>query len=154
MNESSINDYLAKAQKEVKDNIELLQASMNIENEHDKKMEIAIARYHYAQLLSSLGMQRDSLIWYRQAWDSACNYIPTLSMIMKDQVTAPMMVYSRVAYSIGVDYVIVLDYLSENAECDRVFDFLNNSVFNEGPHLGDFAFYLHRRRRDFDNAER
>lgn len=149
-----IDEYLLQSQKQLQDEIIQLQNSMNKTNEHDVKMKIALANYHHAKLLSSLGLQRESLPFFRQAWHAAVHYVPTLNMVMKDLMTDSMTLYSRVAYSVGVDYVVVLDYLAENAECDRLFEVLNNSMYNEGPHIGDYAFYLHRRKRDFDSAER
>ena len=154
----SVEAFLEQVRSQVEEEISRLRLSLDVENEdknEDVLMNIALAQHRYAKLLSSVGLQKDAVEYYQPAWDSAQRYIPTKNHLEQGRsISVAMEIYSRAAYGIGAEYVVVLDYLARIADCETVFNVLNKSCYFEGPHLGDYAFFLHRRKRDFDQAEK
>lgn len=107
-----------------------------------EKSPIIIAQKHfeYGQMLISVGRQKEAVEYLYFSWNSLKNY-------KYDTI------YGGLVYSVGVTYVEILDYLGETVECERIFQELN-TLNADGFHLGDYAYFLHRRKKDFENAER
>lgn len=148
---TTVEDFLADVKQEMEGEIHLLRTSLTPENEEEHAVKIALAQHRYAKLLCSIGMHKEALPYLQSAWETAKRAIPLRN---QENLSETMEVYGLACYHVGVDFVILLDYLALSADCERVFEVLNNSRFAEGPHLGDYAFFLHRRKRDFDRAEK
>ena len=55
--------------------------------------------------------------------------------------------------SIGAKYASILDYQGKIDEANIIFEDII-SVDPKGVHIGDYALFLHRRKRQFDQAEK
>lgn len=125
-----IEEYLTSLQKQVK------------EIKYTEKNPCIVAQKHYecAQMFLAVGRQKEALPYLELSWS-------TLQQYQRDDV------YGGLYYHVGVTYAIALDFLGELMVCEHVFQDLTK--YNpDGFHLGDYAYFLHRRKRDFDNAER
>lgn len=114
----------------------------NYQEFKDKKpelVELARRNVEIGQMLSCVGRNSEALPYLRQAWEFYCNNIKTVS--------------THAYYDAGIFLVQVLDYLGDVNYCEMVFHKLNDS-HPKGFHIGDYAFFLHRRKREFDKAER
>ncbi len=93
-----------------------------------------------AQYLSSVGLYEESLIYYEKSYEVLNK--------LKTEFT-----WQGLFCRMAVQYASVLDYLDKWEDAEKVY----NSVLEIGPSsamLGDYAVFLHKRRRDYDIAER
>jgi hypothetical protein len=148
----TLDEYVDRSRRELEENIRILESTTTPDNQQEQRMEIALARSGFAKILSSIGRQKEALEYYLPAWNVAKDSIPT-KLIAGKGLPLHMELYSRVAYEIAIDYLLVLDFLANVAECENIFELLNKSIYSEGPHLGDYGYFLHRRKRDFEKAE-
>lgn len=125
-----IEEYLSKLALDVK------------EYKFTEKDNLKVAKrcFEHAQLLTNVGKQRESLEFFEVAWKH-------LRQAYDEDL------YKNLFEITGLLYASVLDYLNEIPACERIFQELNEKI-PDGFHLGDYAYFLHRRKRDFDNAER
>lgn len=99
----------------------------------------AHAMYQHAQLLSAIGKHNEALSFYAEA-----------SKLLFASKNDP--VWKSLFCSVGVQYASTLDYLGQFDKVGEVFrDIL--AVDPVGIHIGDYALYLHRRKRDFNQAQ-
>jgi tetratricopeptide (TPR) repeat protein len=96
--------------------------------------------FEHGQLLVNIGKQKESLEFLEVAWKF-------LRQASNEDL------YKNIYEIAGLLYASTLDYLNEIPASERIFQELNEKNPN-GFHLGDYAYFLHRRKRDFDNAER
>jgi hypothetical protein len=94
----------------------------------------------YSQLLSAIGKTKESLNYAKMAWDRVQTVADDNLMVV---------IYN----SSGALYASLLDYVNDVEKCGKVFEALNEHNPN-GYHIGEYAYFLHRRKRDFDQAER
>lgn len=99
----------------------------------------AQAIYNHAQVLSSIGRCNDSLEHYEQSFN-----------ILKKSI--PDQVYRRLFCLVGVQYATTLDCVGKYDKAGDVLALIVE-VDPIGCHIGDYALYLHRRKRDFDKAQ-
>lgn len=104
-----------------------------------EQAQISIKQLEFAQLLCSIGEYAEAKKLLTNAFQSFKIYQNT-----------PL--YTHYAYNCGVTYATVLEYLNEVDTCESVYLYLDN-VKPQGYHLGEFAYFLHRRKKDFDRAE-
>ena len=93
-----------------------------------------------AQYLSSVGLYEESLIYYKKAYEVLNK--------LKIEFT-----WEGLFCRMAVQYASVLDYLNNIEDAENVY----NSILEIGPSaamLGDYAVFLHKRRRDYDIADR
>lgn len=94
----------------------------------------------FSQILAAIGRANDAKPFAVRAWDDS-QYLENDSM------------FNIVFYQAGLNLVNLLDYLNEVEPCAKVFEKLDR--FKPGGiHLGEYAYFLHRRRRNFDQAEK
>ena len=111
----------------------------------EKKMKDATAdkpklTYEYAQLLASVGKYDEALIYFREAYQ-------LLTPNKHDYV------WKSLYCSVGVQLATVLDYIGRYDDAGEVFKDIME-VEPKGFHIGDYALFLHRRKRDFDKAQK
>lgn len=94
----------------------------------------------FSQLLAVIGQHKEAKPFATRAWEDS-QYLENDSM------------FKIVFYQAGLNLVNLLDFLNEVEPCAKVFEKLDR--FNPaGAHLGEYAYFLHRRRRNFDEAEK
>lgn len=101
-------------------------------------VDIAKRKYEYAQLLVSIGKYPESQRYYSEAYK-------ILESLKKD------FVWSGFFCSVGLQYANSLDYNGEYEAAGKIFSAIM-SIDPIGFHIGDYALYLHRRKREFDKA--
>ena len=99
----------------------------------------AQAIYNHAQVLASVGMYTEAVDFYEQSFN-----------ILKKSIPNP--VYKTLICLVGFQYASSLDYLGKYDKAGDVFALIME-VDPTGCHLGDYALFLHRRKRDFDKAQ-
>jgi tetratricopeptide (TPR) repeat protein len=97
------------------------------------------AAYEYAQILASVGKYDDACVTFAEAFKS----LKTLNQNI---------VYKTLFCSVGVQYATVLDYLGKFEQAESVFKDIM-AIEPTGVHIGDYALFLHRRKRDFERAQ-
>lgn len=100
---------------------------------------IFIKQYEYGQLLLSIGRHKDALRYLKEAYDAIS--LKKIDPIWLDQ-------YCR----IGSQYAMILDYLNDQSTTEVIYEQIM-SVNPTGLHIGDYALFLHRRKREYDKAE-
>lgn len=136
----AIEEYIKEKEKAMHENI------AKVAEGPDQAVQQGIEYFNFAQLLACIGKQKEAIPFFQRAWGASLTYI-------KPSANPEDNVYGTVAYSIGMHFALALDFLNDASTCEKVFEELNQSMFSEGPHIGDYAFFLHRRKRDFDKAE-
>jgi hypothetical protein len=99
----------------------------------------ATAVYHHAQILVCVGRHSDALDFFADA----------MQALSKSKTTS---VWRKLYCSVGVQYASALDYVGQYDKVGEVFKDIM-VVDPVGDHIGDYALYLHRRKRDFDQAQ-
>ena len=128
MSEAEIESYLA----EQKDKLEKI-------SERDSP-EYGKHCYEYAQLLVAVGRHKLALPFFEDS-------LVKLQPVKKDDI------WKRFYCSVGGQYAAALDYLNDFKGAEAAF----NDVMRVDPvgfHIGEYALFLHRRKRDFDRAEK
>eukprot|EP01039_Chlorochromonas_danica_P009067 gene9067-10006_t len=128
-------DYLNQAEDRVKQLVQQVKSTDSV----SVITQCAQKQYELGQLLCSMGRSSQALSYMRNAQN-----------ILLDYRTDP--VYSTLYYSLCCQLAIVLDGLGKLEDCELLFEELNQ-LQPDGWHLGDCAFFLHRRKRDYDHAE-
>jgi hypothetical protein len=103
-------------------------------------LKVAKRHFEHGQLLINIGKHKDALDCMEFAWKS-------FRTSLKDEV------YGSISVICGIMYACSLDALHDVVSCEKIFLELSEND-PKGFHLGDYAYFLHRRKRDFDNAER
>jgi len=101
--------------------------------------EFAKGNYEYAQLLAAVGR-----------FDEALTYFRTAFILMESSKNSP--IWQLMYCSIGLQYATILDYKGQINDAGDVFEELMR-VDPRGIHIGDYALFLHRRKKRFDAAE-
>jgi hypothetical protein len=99
----------------------------------------AKASYDHAQLLVCIGKHTDSLPYFADAQ----KYL---------YATRTDPVWKRLFCSVCTNHAMTLDYIGQYDKAAEVY----KTVMAEDPtgvHIGDYALFLHRRKRDFDQAQ-
>lgn len=103
-------------------------------------LKLAQKQLETGQILLRVGKQKESVEYLQSAWQT-----------LRDYGKDPK--YDNLFHQAGILLTEALDYVGDVASCEIIFQELN-SVFPEGFHLGEYAYFLHRRKREFDKAER
>jgi tetratricopeptide (TPR) repeat protein len=107
------------------------------------------AKYRYAQLCVSLGRHDDALPYLQEAFGE-------LERAKGEEGGAEgaegEWTWTRLYCSVGVQYASCLDYKAQYDDAGVVFGKIM-AVDPVGYHLGDYALFLHRRKRDFERAQ-
>ncbi|RYG69412.1 hypothetical protein EON64_02755 [archaeon] len=106
----------------------------------EDKLLLCKRQYEYGQLLCSLSKYKEAYSYFSDAWTFLQSY-------RDDEV------YSTLYYSMSTQFASLLDYLGMSQQCEKLYEELS-TLNPHGWHVGDLAFYLHRRKRDYDQAER
>ena len=96
--------------------------------------------YNHAQLLAAVGKYGEAVEYYEQSYTILKKFIPDP-------------VYRQLFCSVGFQYATTLDYLGKYDKAGDVFALIME-VNPTGIHIGDYALYLHRRKREFDKAQK
>eukprot|EP01038_Epipyxis_sp_PR26KG_P004166 gene4166-5930_t len=123
------------------DSIALDNYLQTIHKNINKKSEVKIfqKQYEYAQLLVSICQHKESLPYFQDA-------LSAMSEIKTDYV------WTAYYCSIAAQYAIVLDYLGELIKTESIYTDLL-SLNPNGPYLGEYAVFLHRRKKEYDKAQ-
>lgn len=111
----------------------------NIKNANKRLEDRGSAIYHHAQMLVAIGRQEDSIPFFEDA-------MKILSKFESDYV------WKRTFCSLGVQYATALDFLGKYDQAGEVFKIIVETD-PQGSHIGDYALFLHRRKREFDKAQ-
>jgi len=106
---------------------------------HSSAEEFSKCNYEYAQLLASVGRSDEALTYFRTAYTHM-------------ESSKNSAIWQLMYCSIGLQYASMLDYKGLIDDAGDVFEDLMR-VNPHGMHIGDYALFLHRRRRKFDAAE-
>lgn len=105
----------------------------------DDKLEVAHQQYEYAQLLIAVGKQKDATRYLQTAFEA-------LDRVKREYQW-------RFLYCcVGRALASALDYLNDTKNAELAFRAIME-VDPVGVHIGDYALFLHRRKREFDKAE-
>jgi tetratricopeptide (TPR) repeat protein len=118
------------------------QALIAFKSSEQDMNKVAQKNFEFGQLLMNIGEQQSALEYIEYSFNHFSK-VPKESNGLCDSLFS----------IVGICYIQILDYLNNIQKCDEVFRILTERDPN-GTHLGDYAFFLHRRKRDFDNAER
>jgi tetratricopeptide (TPR) repeat protein len=110
----------------------------DIINSKDATEEM-LKKYEYSQLLISIGQQKEALPYLQDAMSHVNN--------LKNEF-----IWENYYVSIGQLYASTLDFLGDFDKAELIYKELIDKN-HEGFFLGDYALFLHRRRRDFENAQ-
>lgn len=111
-----------------------------VANEGSIEPEHVMGLMEYSQLLAVIGRHQDAKPYASKALESA-RHMEEDSML------------SNIYYLTGLNLANLLEYLNEVEECGLIFERLQR--FNPaGVHIGEYAYFLHRRKRDYDAAEK
>lgn len=97
-------------------------------------------QYEYAQLLISAGKQADALEFIEKAYNSLKD------IIISDEMWKGYFLW------VGADLAAVLDYTGNIPQAADVYQTIM-SHDPKGYFIGDYAVFLHRRKREFDKAQ-
>lgn len=97
------------------------------------------AMYQHAQLLVSVCRHEESLPFFEDA-------MKILSTYKSD------FVWKRTFCSLGLQFATALDFLGNYDKAGEVFKVIVEFE-PQGYHIGDYALFLHRRKREFDKAQ-
>mmetsp|Transcript_298 Transcript_298/g.610 ORF Transcript_298/g.610 Transcript_298/m.610 type:complete len:124 (+) Transcript_298:165-536(+) len=97
------------------------------------------AAYRYGQLLVAIGRHEDALPHLQEAFEE-------LGLLAKEWE------WKSLYCSVGVQYATCLDYKAQYEKAGMVFGKIMEAD-PVGYHLGDYALFLHRRKRDFERAQ-
>lgn len=106
------------------------------EGKNDEEYETFYYRSH---LLISNGLYKEATVLLQKAYELA-------SKVKNDYI------WSSLYYNICHLYATTLDYLGELKHAEELFIELLKLNPN-GVHLGDYAIFLHKRKRDYNNAQ-
>ena len=95
--------------------------------------------YYRSQLLISNGNYKEAIVLLQKAYQAA-------SKVKNDYI------WSSLYYNICHLYAATLDYLGDIKHAEEIFQELLELNSN-GIHLGDYAIFLHKRKRDYNNAQ-
>lgn len=98
------------------------------------------AIYNHAQVLTSVGRYNESLEYFEQSFH-----------VLKKSISDST--YKRLFCLVGLHYATTLDYVGKYDKAGDVFSLIME-VDASGVHIGDYALFLHRRKRDFDKAQK
>lgn len=132
-----VDKYLADMEEKLK---KLASASTSSSATAEDKLLLCRKQYEFGQLLCSVSKYKEAYNYFNDAWFF-------LQMYRDDEV------YATLYYNMSTQFATVLDCLGMHQQCEKVYEELN-ALNPNGWHLGDLAFYLHRRKRDYDQAER
>ena len=125
MTTNSVEDYCSTLEREIEEN--------------DDGLPSYYVMYQRAQLLQSQGLFLESLPVLVQAHEAVLH--------QKADFVA-----ERLYYSISHLLANTLDYLGEHTKAEVIYlELIHDDP--KGNHLCDYAVFLHRRKRDFDQAE-
>ena len=102
--------------------------------------DFAKSNYEYAQMLSAIGNFHEALKYYEIAYRK-------MASVKTSEI------WKSMYCSIGVQYANILDYEGKIEDANTIFEDII-LVNPKGVHIGDYALFLHRRKRQFDQAEK
>lgn len=117
----------------------LAQSAAQIKSANKKLEDRGNAIYQHAQLLVAVGRHEESLTHFEDA-------MQILTKFKSD------FIWKRTFCSLGVQYATALDFLGNYDKASEVFKTIME-VDPQGFHIGDYALFLHRRKREFDRAQ-
>ena len=99
--------------------------------------------YCKAQILVGCGRHNESLRFLQEAYGEASTVI---------KAGKEVFIWGGLYYSIGGLYAVTLDYLGQVETAETIF----NEIIEYNPtglYIGEYAVFLHRRKRDFEKAQ-
>ena len=115
-------------------------AILKIKEDNNSALSSMEKQYKIAVLLTTIGKNKESMEYFSSAVED----------LRKVQET---FVYGELFCSAGTAYAIALDNLNEVTLAEQMFQ----EVYEANPkgvHVGDFAVFLHKRKRDNKRAEK
>lgn len=116
----------------------LLQKELDLKN-FSNDNPLFIKQYEYAQLLAAVGKTKDALKWYGESYTEATKW--------KNNT-----LYTNHFCLIGTAYAQSAEFAGDIAKAEEIYTAVmaHNPL---GPHIGDYALFLHRKKRDYEKAD-
>lgn len=116
----------------------LLQKELDLKN-FSTENPLFIKQYEYAQLLAAVGKHKEALKFYGDSFTEATKW--------KNNT-----LFTNHYCLIGTAYAAAADYSGDIAKAEEIY----NAIMAHNPlgsHIGDYALFLHRKKRDYEKAE-
>eukprot|EP01035_Chromulina_nebulosa_P022712 gene22712-29407_t len=137
---ANLDEYISSLERNIKnDNRSSRSGEGNAAYSKDEILAKLQKKYEFAQILTSVGRQKEAVEYFREAFLGFHE--------VKDNS-----IWTKYYCSVGAQYAAVLDYLSKYDKAEEVYTEILQ-VDPLGYYIGEFAIFLHRRKRDFDQAQ-